>query len=66
MSRRTIAALVIGWLLGLGTAAITPDLIVQRRTVTGFQLDAHIRDGWYVIRRDENAWTIERPRLRLP
>ena len=67
MNRRAAIALLIGWLLGLGTAAAAPDLVTQRKTIAGGQLAAHLRDGWYVLRFDDSsAWTVERRRIRLP
>ena len=66
MRRRTAIALLIGWLLGIGTSLVVPDLIVQRRTILSDQMEEYTRDGWYVIRRDAGVWTVERPRLRLP
>jgi hypothetical protein len=71
MSRRTLAALVFGWLLGIMTALMTPTLVYQQQSIRmvpgeAAQLDEAIASGWYVTRRDDPIVTLERPRFRLP
>ena len=68
MSRRTLAALAVGWLLGIVTALVTPTLVWQRQSLFwGPELEVAMERGWYVIRNDNSTvWTLERPRIRLP
>ncbi len=78
MRRRTAIPLLIGWLLGIGTALAVPDLRYQRQTILTAEPAAGGRprgaerlrqatnDGWTIVRQDGDSVTIERPRLRLP
>jgi hypothetical protein len=65
---KTLAILAIGWLIGVGTTAVAPELVSQRRTALPPEARRLISDGWYVVRTDlEGAFvTLERRRFRLP
>ena len=75
MSRRTLAALAFGWLLGIVTAMVIPGLVWQRQTI-GIerqingqpQYRALMEDGWYLVRTEDEyrLVTLERLRLRIP
>jgi hypothetical protein len=70
MNRRTVAALIVGWLLGIVTAFAIPTLLYERRSmVASPQLGDAFSSGWYVVRTDgpgNTVYTLERPRVRLP
>ena len=79
MGRRSLLALVFGWLLGLGTAAAMPELLYERQTIfaSGDSVDRLIeqttQQGWRITRADQvrgpesaRLFSLERPRLRLP
>ena len=71
MSRTTVAALLIGWLLGIATAFAVPTLVYQRQslyavTPASGELRSAVNDGWIVVRKDEWIYTLERPRFRIP
>lgn len=81
MSRRTLAALIVGWLLGIVTALATPGLVWQRQSLVvvwprgtsggagGDKLIQAIEQGWIVTHhggQDYAVYTLERPRIRLP
>ena len=71
MSRRTLAALAVGWLLGIVTALVTPTLVYQRQSINvrdragEAALTRIVMDGWVVMREDQGIFTLERPRFRL-
>jgi hypothetical protein len=72
MSKRTLAALVMVWLLGIVTALVTPSLVYQRQSIAAWDKDgdAAVRRGtteeWVIVREDRNTFTLERPRFRIP
>ena len=63
MSRGALAALLVGWLLGIATAFAIPTLVYQRQSVEGVgpgglaRLRAAIEDGWVVVRTDDRIYT---------
>src|SRR3954469_6137221 len=72
MRRNVLVPLVVGWLLGLLTAFVWPDLTAEHRTLVVSTLTdrASLRDltetGWRVVRTDTAGSTpivqVERPR----
>jgi hypothetical protein len=72
MRHSTVAALLIGWLLGIATAFAVPTLVYQRQSIVSAGQDGPatltraIADGWIVTRQDGAIWTLERPRFRIP
>jgi hypothetical protein len=77
MSRRTLAALVVGWLLGIVTALVMPTLVSERQSMIVFSARTHpdynldvlmkrLSEGWHVTRQEGSVYTLERPRFRLP
>ena len=76
MKGRTIVSLIsllVGWLLGIATAVVVPELRYQWQTISGsaigrLNLQDAINNGWTVVRvdHDPSLITLERPRLRLP
>jgi hypothetical protein len=81
MSRRAWLALLAGWLMGIVTAVVWPELSTERtmlvsrpnqETLGGEPVDvrslrSYAGDGWIVVRSSPGYYyVLERPRLRLP
>jgi hypothetical protein len=74
MVRQQLVYLALGWLLGIGTALVTPTLTAQRQTLLvqpghldqEAQFEQALKNGWYVVRVDGFLYTVERSRIRIP
>jgi len=66
MSRRTLAVLALGWLLGIVTAQVVSTLTYQQQRVVSYTTRKRlISEGWYVVHQDRGVYTLKRSRFRI-